>query len=138
VVPTNKFVPELITTVPTPAVGPILIWVKELVSPAVPKLIVLVVPTPEAPVARLSICETVACPKVIPPVCDAPPIVTVPVVYDWAVKFCVVPVWVKVALVIVTFPPNVWVPWNVWSYQIFWNHPKLNQYFFFLFKILLL
>ena len=48
-------------------------------------MIVLVVPTPEAPVARLSVCETVAWPKVIPPVCDAPPIETVPVVYDVAV-----------------------------------------------------
>jgi hypothetical protein len=49
VVPTRRLVPELITTVPTPAVGPILMLVKEPEAPPVPKLIVLVVPTPEAP-----------------------------------------------------------------------------------------
>lgn len=134
-VPTRRLVLELITTVPIPAVGPILIFVKEPVAPPVPKLIVLIVPTPEAPAWIFVVCETVALPIVSVPVWDALPIASVPEVKALpSVMFVVVlpPRRVAATLPAVMVPPEtVRVPeetvrpaLKVWSWLNVWDKPR--------------
>lgn len=93
-----------------PAVAePTVINVLEPEAPPVPRLSVLVVPILETPVAIPTVCDVVALPNIIVPVCKVPPSVRFPVVCE-VPKLIADMVVSKVTLLLAVKPATVASP----------------------------